>query len=268
MLLILKLILVAAAVYIFFRFHWIAGVAVVLAAIGYSIFTSKAVIYNQQGKLAYMQGNIELARNWLEKAYRCRNCPAEAKLSYAYVLLKQGNPQKAEQVLDQIMAEAVHKDEIMQAKMNLGLAYWMQDRKETAYKLLQEVFSQYKNTVVYGSLGYMLLLRGDYDKALQFNLEAYEYNDTDITIIDNLGQSYYWVGQYEQAETTFERLMRMQPLPKFAEPYYYYALTLEKQRKLEEARIQILQAVDKELSLIGHLTKSDIEGEADRITSL
>ena len=66
--------------------------------------------------------------------------------------------------------------------------------------MLEEIIKTYETTTVYGSLGYLLILKGNLENALQFNLKAYEYNPSDKIIQDNLGQNYYLLGQYEKAK--------------------------------------------------------------------
>ena len=45
---------------------------------------------------------------------------------------------------------------------------------------------------VYSTMGFLLIAKGDetgdYDEALEFNRRAYDYDDTDASVVDNLGQ--------------------------------------------------------------------------------
>lgn len=66
----------------------------------------------------------------------------------------------------------------------------------------------------------------DLNESLEFNLEAYAFNNDDQTILDNCALNYYMLGKMTEAEAMFEKLMSKSP--KRAEPYYYYALTLNK----------------------------------------
>ncbi|WP_405083589.1 tetratricopeptide repeat protein [Paenibacillus psychroresistens] len=129
--------------------------------------------------------------------------------------------------------------------------------------MLEEVFEQYKNSLVYGNLGYFKLLNGDFESALAFNQEAYAYNGDDKTIVDNLAYNYYMLGQLEQAEEMFALLIPKSP--KFADPHYFYALTLEKLGKLDEAAEQIQIAQSKDIAFITPIIRAEIDQAALRL---
>jgi tetratricopeptide (TPR) repeat protein len=264
----LRLAVIGVALYFAFKFHWAAGIVAAVIMLGYAFYHSRSNLYSYRGNIAYMRGDINQAFEWLDKAYKLKTSSAETKISYSFLLLKKQEPDQAEKVLNEIFEMPDSKDVIMQTKMNLALAYWMQGKKVAGYELLQDVFSQFKNTVSYGNLGCFKLLLGKYDEALAFNLEAYDYNEDDAAILDNLGQSYYFTGQYKKAEEIYQKLINGVKPPKFAEPYYYFALTLEHLGNLEEAAEQLNIAADKEISMISPITKAGLERETERIAQL
>ncbi len=53
--------------------------------------------------------------------------------------------------------------------------------------------------------------------------------------------------------------------PKYAQSYYYHALTLEKLGRIEEASEQISKAVDSEIPFITFLTREQIRLDDDRL---
>ncbi|MFU0801186.1 MAG: hypothetical protein ACFWUE_11115 [Xylanivirga thermophila] len=69
--------------------------------------------------------------------------------------------------------------------------------------MLEEVQRKYNNSRVYGTLGYLLIEKGDLDKALEYNLQALDYDDEDPVILDNLAQTYYFMGDIEKAKKYF-----------------------------------------------------------------
>ena len=76
---------------------------------------------------------------------------------------------------------------------------------DTAVEMLEEVYAKYRNSRLYETMGYILLEKGDLNKALEFNLEALDYDDENPIILDNLGQTYYRLGQKEKAKEYFEK---------------------------------------------------------------
>ena len=53
---------------------------------------------------------------------------------------------------------------------------------------------------------------GDYEKALAFNTEAYEYDDEDSITLDNLAQTYYRLGNDKaKAREFFQKAIELKP---------------------------------------------------------
>jgi Flp pilus assembly protein TadD len=240
-----------------FRTHVVLGIAVILLLIGFSIYRARSNFYAVRANAAFSKGELEQSLHLFKKAYDSKPCPENHQISYCYILLRAGNTEEAEKILKQLEKTTKSRDIRIQAKCNLATTYWLQGNKEQCMTLLEEVFDEIKNTLIYGNFGYFKLLNGDPEAALVFNLEAYAYNADDKTIVDNLALNYYFLGQIEQAEGIFKKLMLLSP--KFAEPHYYYALTLNQLGKTEEAIEQLQQALGKELAFITPISREEIK---------
>jgi Flp pilus assembly protein TadD len=266
---IVKKILVIAAVIIIliigYQAHWAVGLVLSLALLGYGMYAGRAALYAQKGNLAFMRGNQKQALALMEKAYKTKRVQPQHAIGYAFVLMKEGQPAKAEGILKELLSSTKDGKIRMQIKMNLATAYWLQDQQDEAVALLEELHVQFKNTILYGNLGYFKLLCGQLEEALVLNEEAYEYNAADVTIIDNLAQTYLFHGRLEEAEALYVKLMVKSP--KYAESYYYYALTLQKLDKLDTAREQIAIAQGKPASLVTVLTKAQIDELAAQLAN-
>lgn len=200
---IVKRLLIIAAVIITliigFQAHWAAGVAMLVLLFGYGMYAGRAVLNVQRGNLAYMRGDQVKALALFEKACQTKHVQPQHVISYAFVLMKSGQSAKAEGILQELLSSTKDGQIRMQIKMNLATAYWQQERQAEAVALLEELHAQFKNTVIYGNLGYFKLLCGQLEEALAFNEEAYAYNDGDVTIMDNLAQTYLFQGRLEEA---------------------------------------------------------------------
>jgi len=216
--------------------------------------------YAGRGNAELMKGNAEKALSLFEKGASFPNAKPPQQIGYAYLLMKTGDPKKAEQVLEAALAKTKPGITRMQGLLNLATSYWLQGRKDEAVAKLEAVHGEYKNTTVYANLGYFKLLHGDLEEALAVNKEAYEYNDSDVSILDNLAQTYFMLGRYEEAAEWYEKTVAKKP--KHAESYYYYALTLQKLGKPEEALEQARAAVGKPLSLVTPCSREDVDGLA------
>jgi Flp pilus assembly protein TadD len=254
------IIIIAAVMIIAFIKHFLLGIGVILVLIGYFIYRSRASYYALRASNFFAKDDLEQARNWFKKAYDSKPCPENHKVSYGYILLRSGHLEEAESILLHLQQTTKSRDIRIQAECNMATAYWLQGKKEQALAKLEEIYQQYKTSLVYGNYGYFKILNGEAETALAFNLEAYAYNSDDKTIVDNLALNYYLLGQLEGAEEIFQQLMLKSP--KYAESYYYYALTLKQLGKIEEAKEQIQSSLGKDLAIITMLTREQIEKEA------
>nr|WP_162463188.1 tetratricopeptide repeat protein [Paenibacillus psychroresistens] len=257
------IIIVIVALVFAFKTHFLLGIALVLLLIGFAAFRGRANYYAIRGTKLFSSNEFEQSLVWFKKAYESKPCPEAHQIGYGYILMRTGNAKQAEQVFKQVLRTTKNKDNRIQAQCNLATSYWLQGRNEECLVLLEEVFEQYKNSLVYGNLGYFKLLNGDFESALAFNQEAYAYNGDDKTIVDNLAYNYYMLGQLEQAEEMFALLIPKSP--KFADPHYFYALTLEKLGKLDEAAEQIQIAQSKDIAFITPIIRAEIDQAALRL---
>ncbi len=70
----------------------------------------------------------------------------------------------------------------------------------------------YRNSSIYGMLGYFKLLRNDdLDETTKLCEEAYDYNSDDRDIKDNLSICYFRKGEYEKAEKISDELVGSAP---------------------------------------------------------
>ncbi|SDD32075.1 Tfp pilus assembly protein PilF [Paenibacillus sp. UNCCL117] len=258
---IVKLLLQVAVVIIFivllFKVHWALGLGVVVLGAGLFAFMNRSALYAQRGNMAYMKGDQGKALELLEKASKLKRVMPQHRIGYGFLLLKAGRPDEAEGIFREVQRSSPPREVMMQARINLSTAYWLQGRREEGLALMEQVLADYKNTLAYGNLGYFKLLNGDLEQALTLNEEAYEFNDSDVTILDNLAQTYYMLGRLEEAAAMYDKVMDKSP--KYAESYYFHALTLRKLGRLDEARAQSEQALSRELALVTPLAREDLE---------
>ena len=260
----LPLIVTVVLVVIGFTIHPLLGFGVIIAFIALSVFMNRAVIYVARGNQAFAQGNERQALEWMEKAYQTNRAHPQHIAGYAYLLNRTGKAEQAAKMLQDLLARQLPEPVKLQASVSLATSYWLLGKKDEAYGLLEKFYPAFKSTQLYGTLGYYKLLRGDdLKKTLSFNLEAYDYNSDDMTITDNLAQTYYFLGELGKAHEFYEKVMEKRP--KNADSYYYHALTLKGLGRLEEAREQIEQARHRKFALISPITQEDVERVAKEL---
>lgn len=262
----IKLILPIAIVIILFITNPLLGFLGILLWCGYQLYSNKSRIYAIQATSNYSKGNLTKSLELFKKATSSGKVAPAVTISYGYLLLKTGNIVEAEKVLTSAINSNILQDEKMMAKSNLALVLWKKDQLDDAVTLLEEVIENYKTTSIYGSLGFLLILKGDLEKALSFNQEAFEYNSQNSIIIDNLAHTYYLIGEYDKAQELFEKLMALTPPPAFAEAYYDYGLLLKAQNKKEEALAKFEKAQTFKLTFLSAVSADKITEQIKELT--
>lgn len=246
---------------IFFIIDTLLGIGFVIAGIIYLIKIRKASIYAFIAQVRYSKGFQEDAIKWFEKAIAVKGAKNGTKILYAYLLLKRGNVERSEKLINEILASNPSVDDKNLTKSNLALILWKKGQLEEAVGILEEIIKDFKTTNIYGSLGYFLILKGDLQKALELNLEAYEYNNSNSIILDNLAHTYFLMGESDKAEEIFKKLMDNSPT--FPEAYFDYGLLFEKTGRNEEAAQKFEKALTCKFSFLSTIT---IEGINEAIT--
>lgn len=183
------------------------------------------------------------------------------KMLLGYVCLRCGELEDARKHLN-LCKGMMSRDskERNRIKNLLALVSWKEGNLSDAIEELEEIVeSGYKNTQVYQNLGIFYNLSGDSEKALKFNLEAYEYNKDDLIICDNLADTYALRGEYELSKKHYQEMMERDPKPHFPEAYYGYGKTLIALGKKEEGIEMIRQSLEKPFSYLSIHSKEEIE---------
>lgn len=199
----------------------------------YLVVVNIPVILNGMANSAYMKGDPEKALKRLEAALKLNPTNYAMRGSYAWLMLKLGRTAEAEAQIDRALAEADIESIRNPLKVTKALVHWKKGELEEAISLLEDLIGKYKTSNVYGTLGFLYLEKGDLDKALSFNLEAYDYNNTSPVILDNLGCTRLMRGEYEEAREIYGKLIRLKP--DFPEAFYNYARVLAHFGELDEA---------------------------------
>lgn len=198
-------------------------------AIGLLIWWILPTIYMIQGNKAYGNGGTKDALRWYEKAQKTGHVSVSCRITYALLLLRDGRPEEAERLLNQIIRDkSIKENKKGNARIYRCMAYTKENRIEDAYEDAMELLEKGKSTTLYAMAGYVMLLSGKPDaEILDFCEEAYDYNPDERDITDNLAAACIKTGDYERAKELGEELM--EHYPKFVEGFYhtacaYYAL--------------------------------------------
>lgn len=234
-----------------------------LFIIVYLVRMNLATIIYYIGSNKYKMGKIDDAYKYFKMAYNTKGSPIKIKLYYIYNLLLKGDLDQSEKLLNQLSKGKLTSDDEINIKLNMSIVFWKRNSIAQAVNILMELYKKYKTTVIYQNLGYFLILQNDYTKALDMNLEAYKFNSSNAGILDNLGTTYYMLGEYDKSLKIYEELMITKP--SFSSAYYYYASTLLKLNKPEEALLTLKEALNCNFTFLSAISKKELESKITEI---
>lgn len=166
---------------------------------------------------------------------KCKHVYLEA---YSVLLMRYRRFEEAMALLRRADKMPMPKQDKLKLRINYAVCQWKTGKLDKAIELLESVFNDLKNSVVYGSLGYMYIERGkqtgDYSKAIEFNQAAYEYDEDDAVVLDNMGQLYLNLGAEDKALGYFENAHELRPTQ--VDTLYYLAKIYHGRGRDEEAK--------------------------------
>lgn len=246
-----------------FRQSTLLGFALILLCFLVFVVIKRAVIFQIIGRAQYGKGSLKKALFWYKRAYDTGVAKPQTIVSYAYLHLKNGNINLADEILESLSRRNLTHQDRLVLKSNYALVLWKRGELDKAIETLEEVIKDYETSNIYGSLGYMYIQRGDGEAAYDFNIKAYEYNSSNPVIQDNLGQVLYLKGNYDRAVEIYETLMESNPT--FPDAYYNYALVLKELGQGDRALEKAVEAQNYELSFLSTVTKEQIQSLIDAL---
>lgn len=202
-----------------------------------------------------------------EKAYKTGKMKPQTALYYSYLLLRDGRLDESNKKFDEILSKNkknLTESDINNALLNKALVKWKSGDLKGALKDAQSLYDNgYKTTAIYGVLGYWYTLDGQYEKALEINKEAYDYNSDDLIIADNLAQNYFLVGEIEKSHDMYVDILNKDP--QFIEPYYNFALVLESLGEFDDAVSELENALSMKEKFLSTVTHDMVKKKIDEI---
>lgn len=233
---IMKILAPVAIVVLCYLINPMLGLAATVLGLAATAFYFLPNFYAIRGNALSSKRDFEGALKWYKKAYDTGRASDNLQMVYAILLMRLGNPEPAEKILDSIARKKTAKPEIKrQAKQYRALLYCKLGRMDEAMEEARDAFETVKNTTTYGIMGYFMLLTGaPADETLKLCEEGYEYNGDDRDIVDNLAAACIRAGQYERAREYTLKLMEKHP--DFVEAFYHGALAEAKLGNKKQAK--------------------------------
>ncbi|MBE7025175.1 MAG: tetratricopeptide repeat protein [Ruminococcaceae bacterium] len=254
---ILTVFLPAALVFCMFRLGGMQlGLLTLCVYLIVAIFIKLPDILMIQGAKAYKK-NPEKGLAYMEKAFRTKRLRTEYILYYGFVCLKAGRLEDAERVLDAAAHKKMKPETARRAAVNRALLVWKKGDIAKAISILEDQLKQGKDAAVYGTLGQLLLLNGQLQRAMEVNQDAYAFDKYDEAITDNLALTYRLCGDLDSSYTMYKELTGKKlgvPIP-----YYHYGETLYAMGRKEEAIEMMEKALSYSFSSLAVVSKEKVE---------
>jgi tetratricopeptide (TPR) repeat protein len=184
--------------------------------------------------------------------------------SYGLIMLKEHNIKKALEIFEKCLTLQPYflVDKIV--KCNIAICHWKLNNVDKAIEMYEKIMTDFANTdydeddenidkvitedtdeiIVttnsyvyaqdYTTLGFLYLLKKDYDEAILNSKKALILDENHAPALDNLGQIYYYMKDYEKAEEYLKSALDLKP--HMADSNYYLGLVYEQQENFEEAK--------------------------------
>lgn len=228
-----------------------------------------SVMGNIYGFLGYFNHSTrkpEKAKRYYTKGMKAGMKRANYRLAYGVLLLNDGEFEKARDIFSSVLTDYTQKEKKRtMAKLNISLAYWKLGEIDTAIEMLTEVQAKYNTSRIYGTLGYMLIEKGDLDKALSYNLEALDYDDEDPVILDNLAQTYYKLGMKDQAKEYFLKAEEIKPDQ--VDTLFYLGCIYKEEGNIRLAQEKLSKALECNITPMNTITRQQIQKKYDEVAS-
>lgn len=237
--------------------------AFILFYILFNLVPKYKYLYVAKGTKLITEGKIREGLLLFEKGAYGSKTDYMTKLRYAFCELKFGDMKKAKKMIMRILGDKIPLNIKCEAKSVYAIILYKEGDLEDAKETMLWVYDNYKNTNMYCTLGYLFNILESPENAVKFNEEAYEYNGDKDVILDNLGQSYYLLGENEKALKIYEEFIDKEP--SFPEAYYNYALVLLKAGDKDRAREMLTAALTKKYHNLTTITKEDVQNVLDQL---
>lgn len=217
-----------------------------------------ATLKARKAATLYSKGDVDGAVQLYQEAFSEGLTDVRALLTYSVILIRQGKFQEARELLVKIQKYPMTDDAKSQLFVNYASCVYKMGEVHKGIDLLERQHQKSPCGMIYQTLGYLYVEAGETEKALNFNLEAYDYDDEDPITLDNLGQTYYrLLNDKEKAKEYFEKAIEVKP-GQIDTLYFLAQYDLEAGDK-EAAKAKLEKALEGRFSPLNHASREKVE---------
>ncbi len=183
--------------------------------------------------------------------------------AFGVLLMKQGKFDEALQRFDNALKSPACKAPLRNLiRMNRAITWFKLGNNEKALIALEDLHQNFRSIRVYQTLGYVYTSLKMYDKAEPYNLEAVEFEPDDHVILDNTGQMYLEMGEWEKAREYIEKSYAKKH---FSDVLYHMGLIAEHDELLDEALDYYREAMTKNMDALNDVTPEKLRARIGAI---
>ena len=223
--------------------------------------------YGFKGYLALARQKKDDAEKYLSKAWDQGLEKTSYLTAYGSLLMQKGEYAKCKEVYEKafeglgvnVAYYTAIRCSIITCKYKLGDV-------EEALVEAKEMYEEMKSGTSFVLYGYLLMDQNRIDEALTVNLEGYEYDPMDVAICDNLGQTYYRMGDMENAKKYFEEAIDIKR--DMIDSCYFLALIVLGEGDIKRAYYLLDDAMDSTFSALTTVTRDELEKKYKEVEAL
>ncbi len=227
-----------------------------------------SLIGNLFGNIGYynhMRSFLAKAEKFYRRGMKYGGMSFKNEGAFGVLLMKQGKFEEALQHLDSALRSPACKAPLRNLiRMNRAITWFKLGNSEKALIALEDLHQNFKSIRVYQTLGYVYTSLKMYDKAEPYNLEALEYEPEDHVILDNTGQMYLEMGQWDKARGYIEKAYAKK---RFADAIYHMGLIAEHDGRPEAALDYYREAMTKSMDALNDVTPEKLRARIDALRS-
>ena len=232
----------------------------------------------EAGKTEEARAKHDEALKYYAEAYDAGLDRVGMLMSYGVLLMRRGEYEKAKEVYLRVHYKpGLSKEDRFDLRNNYSICLWRLGKLDEAIATIKRAAADKKTTLVYTTLGMFLILQAEQTGAIAFNAEAYEYDDEDAAILDNVGFLHMTMAEKARADGDAEKasaerkkaydyFTRAHKLkPRQITTLYYLAKMLEEDGQKERAAQFIDAALEGSFSSICPVSREEAEALRDKI---
>ncbi len=197
-----------------------------------------------------------------QEAYEKGALDGQLLQAYGVLLMRFGRSEEAKKILLECEKKIGNDAKTRkQLRVNYAVCQWKLGELDKAIENMESAASNGMNSTIYTTLGYFYIEKarqtGDFTQAIEFNRKAFEYDEEDAGVLDNLGQQYYYMGDHDKAYEYFAKAYKAKPT-QVASMYYIAKINLER-GNLEKAEAFINACFDGNYSALATVSLQQVE---------